>query len=140
MLAAGLDGSHFYQCPYELVNSTLAEILEPALVKVSTPYLLVFNGDSCNLPCIKLWEDIPNLLARHEKVHASLGPGYSLGGAPFCMTVINIQPATTGHRDNSDMINSICLVLALGEFKGAALCLYEPGVVVELPHGSFVAI
>lgn len=56
------------------------------------------------------------------------------------MTVVNIQPVTRGHRDGSDMVDSICLVMALGNFTGGELCLYESGIVIELTHGSFVAI
>jgi hypothetical protein len=56
------------------------------------------------------------------------------------MTVVNIQPATLGHRDDSDMVDSICLVMALGKFTGGELCLYEAGLVVELLNGCFVAI
>ncbi|QRW07846.1 DEAD-box ATP-dependent RNA helicase 42 [Ceratobasidium sp. AG-Ba] len=83
---------------------------------------------------------IPQLMAKHEKVYASLGPVYRLGSGPFCMTVLNLQPATKGHRDWSDMVDSICLILALGDFEGGELCLFEPGMVWELPHGSCMAI
>lgn len=79
-------------------------------------------------------------MAQHEDLYASLGPSFQLGSAPFCMTVVNVQPATRGHRDCSDMLDSICLVLALGNYAGGELCLYEAGVVLELNHGSFVAI
>lgn len=77
---------------------------------------------------------------RHEALHASLSPTYKLGSAPFCMTVLNLLPATRAHRDWSDMVDSVCLVLALGDFEGGELCLYEAGLVIELPHGSMVAI
>jgi hypothetical protein len=56
------------------------------------------------------------------------------------MTVLNIQPTTCGHRDSSDMLDSICVVMGLGDFHGGELCLYESGLVLELPHGSCVAI
>jgi hypothetical protein len=79
-------------------------------------------------------------MEKHEELHASLGPNFNLGSAPFCMTVLNIQPATRGHRDSSDMVDSICLVLSLGDYEGGELCLYEAGLVLELTHGSFVAI
>lgn len=79
-------------------------------------------------------------MEKHEELYASLGPGFNLGSAPFCMTVLNIQPATWGHRDRSDMVDSICLVLALGNYQGGELCLYEAGLVLELAHGAFVAI
>jgi hypothetical protein len=82
----------------------------------------------------------PQLLGEHIKLHDSLDPAFDLGSAPFCMTVLNIQPATLGHRDDSDMVDSICLVMALGEFHGGELCLYEAGVVIELPPGGVVAI
>jgi predicted 2-oxoglutarate/Fe(II)-dependent dioxygenase YbiX len=56
------------------------------------------------------------------------------------MTVVNIQPVTRAHRDSSDEIDSICLIMALGDFQGGDLCLYEAGLRIELPHGSFIAI
>ncbi|KAG8731712.1 hypothetical protein FRC10_001562, partial [Ceratobasidium sp. 414] len=56
------------------------------------------------------------------------------------MTVVNIMPATKCHRDSSDMVDSICLILALGSFTGGELGLMEPGGVIELCHGEMVAI
>lgn len=64
---------------------------------------------------------------------------YNLGSAPSCMTILSIQPPTDGHRDCSDM-DSVCVVLALGDFTGGELCLYEAGLVIELPQCSMVAI
>ncbi|KAG9078043.1 hypothetical protein FS749_010003 [Ceratobasidium sp. UAMH 11750] len=112
--------NHFYQCPREDLNDTLWELLQPVLTKLQT-YL-------------------PDLMAKHEDLYSSLGPSYHLGSAPFCMTVINIQPVTRGHCDTSDMVDSICVVLALGHFTGGALCLYETKAVLPLQHGEFAAI
>jgi hypothetical protein len=71
----------------------------------------------------------------HTSLYDSLNPTFQLGSFPFCMTVLNIQPATRAHRDFSDEVDSICLILALGDYEGGDLCLC-----LELLHGSFVAI
>lgn len=50
--------------------------------------------------------------------------------------MINLNVATAAHRDNKD--ESVCLVLAIGDFVGGELVLYEPGLVIPLRHGDFV--
>lgn len=136
-LAMDFDESHFHQCLFQDFNEALHEVLQPVLAKVSTldgtafkPYISV-----CQLEL-----HLPELMGQHEELYSSLGPAFKLGSAPFCMTVLNIQPATCGHCDHSDMVDSICLVLALGDYQGGELCLFEAGLVLELAHGSFVAI
>ena len=79
-------------------------------------------------------------MKKHETLSDSLGPSYPLGWAPFCMTVLNVQAASRGHRDSADEMDTICLVLPLGDFTGAALCLLEPGIAIDLDHGSCAAI
>ena len=54
---------------------------------------------------------------------------------PFVSFVININVCTQGHRDVKDML---CLVLAIGEFEGGAIALYEPGLVLELGNGDWI--
>ncbi|EPS92477.1 hypothetical protein FOMPIDRAFT_1078912, partial [Fomitopsis schrenkii] len=56
--------------------------------------------------------------------------------APFLGLVINLNVATAAHRDNKD--ECVCLVLAIGDFVGGELVLYEPGLVIPLRHGDFV--
>ncbi|KAG9114912.1 hypothetical protein FRC07_007587 [Ceratobasidium sp. 392] len=88
-----------------------------------------------------LQEQIPGLLLSHQTLFDSLNPAlHQLGSAPFCMAVLNVQPMTRAHRDSSDELDSICLILALGEHEGGDLCLYEPGLRIPLPHGTFMAI
>lgn len=55
---------------------------------------------------------------------------------PFTGFVININVRTQGHRDGMD--HDSCLVMALGDFEGAEICLYEPRLVFELKNGDFV--
>ena len=50
--------------------------------------------------------------------------------APFLGLVINLNVATAAHRDSKD--DSVCLVLAIGDFEGGDLLLYEPGLVIPL--------
>ncbi|KAG8705516.1 hypothetical protein FRC08_001634 [Ceratobasidium sp. 394] len=95
----------------------------------------------CIEPAVeKLTRLLAPLMQEHEVLQASIGARYDLGCAPFCMTVVNIMPATKCHRDSSDMVDSICLIMALGSFTGGELGLMEPGGVIELCHGEMVAI
>lgn len=56
--------------------------------------------------------------------------------SPFLGLVININVVTAAHRDSKD--DSVCLVLAIGDFEGGELVLYEPGLVIPLRNGDFV--
>lgn len=56
---------------------------------------------------------------------------------PFLSLVVNLNVATLAHRDKQD--KSLCVVLAVGEFEGGELCLYEPGLALPLRNGDFVA-
>lgn len=55
---------------------------------------------------------------------------------PFTSMVINLNVCTRAHRDCKDM--DICVVIALGDFKGGELCLFEPGIVLELCPGDVI--
>ena len=57
--------------------------------------------------------------------------------APWSSLVINFNVATLAHRDPKD--EHICCVLVIGDCKGGDLCLYEPGLVIPLQSGDFVA-
>lgn len=56
---------------------------------------------------------------------------------PFLSLVVNLNVATLAHRDRKD--KSLCVVLVIGDFKEGDLCLYEPGLVLSLRNGDFVA-
>ena len=73
----------------------------------------------------------------HLEVTASLLPDNNTSAVrPFLGLVINMNVVTTTHRDSKD--DQVCLVLAVGDFEGGELCLYEPGLVLPLRHGQFV--
>ncbi|KAG9092509.1 hypothetical protein FS749_015670 [Ceratobasidium sp. UAMH 11750] len=113
--------SHFLHCPQAQFNRAIEVILQPALAKLKV--------------------QIPGLLELHQKLFDSLNPTMQqLGSAPFCMTVLNVQPMTQVHVNASDQIDSICLILALGDHEGGDLCLYSGGFRIPLPHGTFMAI
>ncbi|KAG8704761.1 hypothetical protein FRC08_002045 [Ceratobasidium sp. 394] len=121
LLASHFNVSHFLHCPQAQFNSAIELILQPALAKLK--------------------EQIPGLVVQHQTLFDSLNPAmHRLGSAPFCMTVLNVQPMTRAHRDASDQIDSICLILALGDFEDGDLCLYSSGFWIPLPHGTFMAI
>ena len=50
--------------------------------------------------------------------------------------VINLNAATLAHRDCKDQ--GLCVVIAIGDFQGGELCLYEPGLVVPLRPGDII--
>lgn len=54
---------------------------------------------------------------------------------PFIGLVINLNVAIAAHQDSKD--NGVCLVLAIGDYDGGELVLYEPGLVVPLAHRDF---
>ncbi|KAG9122962.1 hypothetical protein FRC07_000424 [Ceratobasidium sp. 392] len=117
VLEGDFDEEHFNHSAF---HEVLAGVVEPVIAKLK--------------------QQLPELMGLHAEFSASLGPTFTVGCAPFCMAVLNIQPVTNGHRDTSDPVDSICVVMALGDFTGGELCLYAPGLVIELPHGSCVAI
>jgi hypothetical protein len=38
------------------------------------------------------------------------------------------------------MDGTVCLICPFGDFEGGSLCIYEPGMVFDLPPGRFAAI
>jgi hypothetical protein len=55
---------------------------------------------------------------------------------PFCSFVVNIQVASWGHRDPYDDV--ICLIIPIGSFTGGQLCLFEPGIIIDMKPGDVV--
>ncbi|KAJ6453191.1 hypothetical protein C8R47DRAFT_1168442 [Mycena vitilis] len=49
---------------------------------------------------------------------------------PFAGFVLNVGVSTWGHRDGGD--KEFCVTIPAGDFKGAALGLYEPGLLFRL--------
>ena len=56
---------------------------------------------------------------------------------PFAKLVVNLGAQTEGHTDPKD--NGLCVVIPFGKWEGGELCLYQPGVVLELEPGDVVA-
>jgi hypothetical protein len=56
---------------------------------------------------------------------------------PFLSLVFNLNVFTKGHWDSGDL--ALCLVLLIGKFQGGVIALKEPGLVVELQQGDFIA-
>lgn len=50
--------------------------------------------------------------------------------------MVNLNVTTSFHRDTEDQ--DICMVLVISECEGGELCLYEPGLVLELKCGDMV--
>ena len=79
---------------------------------------------------------LPEEYTRLEATASILPDNNASAVRPFLGLVINLNVITTAHRDSKD--DAVCLVLALGDFKGGELCLYEPGLIVPLQHGDFI--
>ena len=47
---------------------------------------------------------------------------------------MNLNAVTVAHRDAND--KHICVVMAIGDFQGADLCLVEPGLRVPISSGD----
>lgn len=60
-----------------------------------------------------------------------MSPVYPFGGF-----VININVTTRIHRDHSD--HDIFLVMSISDCLGGELCLFEPGIVLDLCTGDAV--
>lgn len=79
---------------------------------------------------------LPGVYERLD-AYARILPGNNTAvSAPFLGLVINLNVVTAAHRDSKD--DSFCLVLAIGDFEGGELVLYEPGLVIPLCNGDFV--
>ena len=75
----------------------------------------------------------------HLEAYVRILPGNNQAvGEPFLGLVININVATAAHRDSKD--DSVCLVLAVGDFEGGDLVLYEPGLVFSMRNGDFIVV
>ncbi|KAG8715030.1 hypothetical protein FRC09_016998 [Ceratobasidium sp. 395] len=116
----GADPKYSEHCDFAMVTDSIHTTLVPVIEKLE--------------------RYIPQLLAEHQKLFVSLSPAFKIGCQPFCMFVLNTQPLTHGHRDDTDNVDSFCLIMALGDFSGGELCLYEPGMVIELVPGAFAVI
>lgn len=55
---------------------------------------------------------------------------------PFTSLVLNFNVNTLIHRDQDDQ--EVCLVLVVSDCVGGELCLYEPGIVLDLHPGDLV--
>ena len=56
---------------------------------------------------------------------------------PFSKLVVNVGAQTEGHTDPKD--DGLCVVIPFGEWEGGELCLFQPGLVLELQPGDVVA-
>ena len=70
-------------------------------------------------------------------VHADSLPGNVHTIAyPFLSVVVNLNVATSSHRDHMD--KELCVVLVIGDFEDGELCLYEPGLVIPIHSGDII--
>lgn len=80
--------------------------------------------------------DLPDMFDQIQ-AYTSILPGRTSPPAyPFGGFVLNINIATTGHRDGMDLY--ACLVIPLGTYQHGELVLYEPGLVLPLRSGDGV--
>lgn len=55
---------------------------------------------------------------------------------PFPGFVLNLRVCTDAHVDSND--NILCVVMPFGSYKGGALVLHEPGLVLDLKPGDIL--
>ena len=77
---------------------------------------------------------LPDTYHQLELVAEVMPGGQISSQHPFTGMVVNINAHTLGHRDGKDFL--LCIVIPLGNFVGAELCLYEPGLVFPLQNGD----
>ncbi|KAA1480070.1 hypothetical protein DENSPDRAFT_745149, partial [Dentipellis sp. KUC8613] len=77
-------------------------------------------------------DDIDSLELVLEKLPVSASSPFH----PWASLVVNFKIVTRAHRDYHD--KNLCGVLALGNFKGGELVLYEQGLVIPLQAGDLV--
>ena len=117
----------------------LLEVLRPVMVFVQDAVSTCVNQTWC--PALnfdlQLRAKIPtSVFEKLEIVAESLPLNAALPFYPFTGMAFNVSVSTTGHRDVMDL--SFCAVLALGEWEGGHLCLYELGLALDLQCGDFV--
>ena len=73
---------------------------------------------------------MPNVYASMMRLLDKLPYYDALPCLPFGGFALNSGVCTLGHRDRKD--TDSCLVIPFGEWRGAKLVLYEPGLVFDL--------
>ncbi|TFK58372.1 hypothetical protein BDN72DRAFT_782173, partial [Pluteus cervinus] len=87
-----------------------------------------------------LEEHLPTLLPEEYPVWVTYANSLPLAGIPaaypFTGLVINFCVSTSAHRDHND--EGLCAVIPFGEYDGGQLCLFEPGLVLDIKPGDIV--
>ncbi|KAH9910184.1 uncharacterized protein B0H18DRAFT_1130546 [Fomitopsis serialis] len=101
----------------------------------------IYQAMECILGDVFSWMDtkvqtiLPGVY-RHLEATASILPNHQQSLVnPFVGLVINVNVATYAHRDSKD--DTVCVVLAVGNFEGGELCLHEAGLVIPLRTAGF---
>lgn len=120
---------------YESLKSNFDDVFAYIDEKVEDNLMHAFDHYACLLPILQLKIMLPFDYDHLESI-ATVLPEQNMSAVhPFVGLVVNLNVVTTAHRDAKD--HKFCLVLALGEFDGGELCLYEAGLVIPLRHGDF---
>lgn len=87
---------------------------------------------------MQIEEKLPEHFSSLSKVFHDLPfePGFE-ALYPFTKLVVNLGAQTEGHTDPKD--DGLCVVIPFGNWEGGELCLYHPGVALELEPGDVVA-
>ncbi|TFK59959.1 hypothetical protein BDN72DRAFT_780018, partial [Pluteus cervinus] len=78
----------------------------------------------------------PDIYPIWEKYANSLPLGTVPPAYPFMGMVLNFCVATSAHKDQNDA--GLCVVFPFGKYTGGELCLFEPGLVLDLKPGDIV--
>ena len=119
---------------YQSVKNVMGPVFDWLDSKVSNTYsTTLYNELNTYLQLKEIMPDIYD----HLEGYASLLPvNNQVICAPFLGLVVNLNVATAAHRDSKD--DNVCLVLAIGDYEGGELVLYEPGLVIPLRNGDFI--
>ncbi|KAH9828712.1 uncharacterized protein C8Q71DRAFT_687833, partial [Rhodofomes roseus] len=126
----GLKTNYHQFIPYpskDMTNSTNQSIYQ-SMKQILAP---LFDWLDLKVSCLTIKE----LVMLRSYVRVLPGNNRPLA-SPFLGLVVNMNVTTAAHRDGKD--DGICLVLAIGDFEGGELVLYEPGLIVPLWNGDFI--
>jgi len=79
---------------------------------------------------------LPDHYVRLSAVFGEIPFQQNLLSYPFTNLVVNLGAETSAHVDPQD--DELCAVFPFGNWTGGELCLYEPGITLELRAGDVV--
>src|SRR5579872_6068218 len=76
----------------------------------------------------------PSQFTSLKEVYNEIPAQQDLVSYPFTNLVVNLGAETGAHNDPDDLL--LCAVIPFGNWEGGELCLFQPGLVLELSPGD----